>query len=222
MTAFFTRCWPATSPERSAPQVSKGGWPGLCALVWVALLVPVNLAHAQTQGELLDVKLESQDGYWQVSAQARLDLGPAVQEALIKGVPVHFVAQLDVVRERWYWTDRTVVQASRHFRLAYQPLTRKWRLNMAAEPLSSTMLAASLSQSFDTLAEALAPMRRLAGWKVAETRQLEAGTRYAVEYRFRLDAQQLPRPFQFGTASQADWDLSLVRRFRLQPAAQGV
>jgi len=195
--------------------------PGLWTLVWVALLVPVNVVQAQTQGELLDVRLESQDGYWQVAAQARLELGPAVQEALIKGVPVHFVAQLDVVRERWYWTDRTVVQASRYFRLAYQPLTRKWRLNMASEPLSSTMLAASLSQSFDTLAEALAPMRRLAGWKVAEARQLEPGTRYAVEYRFRLDAQQLPRPFQFGTASQADWDLSLVRRFRLQPPAHG-
>lgn len=180
-----------------------------------------GVARAQTRAELLDVRLQRSEAHWLLSAQTRLELGPAVEEALLKGVPVHFVAQFQVVRERWYWTDRTVLRISRHYRLAYQPLTRKWRLNMAPEPLSSSTLAASLSQTFDTLAEAMAPMRRLAGWKVADVRQFEAGTRYSAEYRFSLDAQQLPRPFQFGAAAQADWDLSLVRRFRFEPGEEG-
>ncbi len=218
MTAFITRSWHASSPEERR---SPAGW-----LCWLGMLLALVLglagaAGAQTRAELLEVRLQRSEGHWLLSTQSRLELGPAVEEALLKGVPVHFVAQLEVVRERWYWTDKTVLLASRHYRLAYQPLTRKWRLNMAPEPLSSSTLAASLSQTFDTLAEALAPMRRLAGWKVAEARQLEAGSRYSAEYRFRLDAQQLPRPFQFGATAQADWSLSLVRRFRLEPGEEG-
>jgi Domain of unknown function (DUF4390) len=175
----------------------------------------------QTQADLQDVQLQRSDGQWLVSAQTRLQLGPGIEEALLKGVAVHFVAQVEVVRQRWYWTDKTVLQASRHYRLAYQPLTRKWRLNMASEPLSASSLATSLSQTFETLAEALAPVRRVAGWKIADARQLDPDTPYTVYFRFWLDAQQLPRPFQFGASAQADWNLSLSRRFRLEPVAQG-
>ena len=176
-------------------------------------------AQNTTEAELLDVRLQRSEGQWLLSAQTRLELGGAVEEALLKGVAVHFVAQVVAVRERWYWTDRTVLRASRHFRLAYLPLTRKWRLNMATEPLSSSTLAASLSQTFDTLAEALAPMRRLAGWKIADATKLQPGTRYTIDYRFWLDVQQLPRPFQFGAGAQADWNLNVGRKFRLEPAA---
>ena len=215
MTVFITRCWPGKPEWRGRPAAWTLGW----LLVLLALCLG-GAARAQNQSEaqLLDVRLQRNDGHWLLSAQTRLELGGAVEEALLKGVAVHFVAQVEAVRERWYWTDRTVLRTSRHFRLAYLPLTRKWRLNMAAEPLSSSTLAASLSQTFDTLAEALAPMRRLAGWKIAEAQKLQPGTRYTIDYRFWLDVQQLPRPFQFGAGAQADWNLAVGRKFRLEPA----
>lgn len=218
MTVFITRCWPAKPERCSRPATWTLGW--LLVLLAVCLGGDARAQNA-TEAELLDLRLQRSEGQWLLSAQTRLELGGAVEEALLKGVAVHFVAQVEAVRERWYWTDRTVLRASRHFRLAYLPLTRKWRLNMAAEPLSSSTLAASLSQTFDTLAEALAPMRRLAGWKIAEAQKLQPGTRYTIDYRFWLDVQQLPRPFQFGAGAQGDWNLSVGRKFRLEPAAPG-
>lgn len=216
MTVFITRCCRGKLEACGRAAV----WLRACLFTLLALCL-TRVAGAHTQAELLDVRLHRSEGQWLISAQSRLELGSAVEEALLKGVAVHFVARVEAVRERWYWTDKTVVQASRHFRLAYQPLSRKWRLNMASEPLSSSSLATSLSQTFDTLGEALAPMRRLAGWKIADTRQLQPGTPYTIDYRFWLDVQQLPRPFQFGAGAQVDWNLALSRRFRLEPAAEG-
>jgi hypothetical protein len=170
-----------------------------------------------SQAELLDLRVERSEGQLTLAAQTRLELGPAVEEALLKGVPVHFVLQAELTRERWYWYDQTVAQTARHYRLAYQPLTRKWRLNVATEPLSVSGLAGSLSQTFETLQDALAPLRRISGWRVAEGRSLDPDRQYTLTFRMRLDLQQLPRPFQFGTAAQADWNLALSGRIRFEP-----
>jgi len=207
MTDFFTRCWPSEPPSRA------GRW----AWCWLFLVLWVCPARAQTQAELLDVQLRRQDGHWLLTAQARLELGASVEEALLKGIPVHFVAQAELQRERWYWYDQVVSQVSRYYRLAYQPLTRKWRLNVATEPLAATGAASSLSQTFDSLPEALGPLQRISGWKIVESRSLSPDQTYVLQYRFRLDTQQLPRPFQFGTGGQADWNLSLGRKIKFRP-----
>lgn len=206
MTDFSTRCWPSGLHDR----LLRGWW-----YFWLALWVwPVS---AQTQAELLDVQFQRSDGQWQLTAQSRLELGPSVEEALLKGIPVHFVAQVEIQRERWYWYDQVIAQLSRHYRLAYQPLTRKWRLNVSAESLSVTGGSSSLSQTFDSLQEALGPLQRISGWKIADSRLLSPDQTYVLQYRFRLDTQQLPRPFQFGTGGQADWNLSLGRKLKFKP-----
>jgi len=145
----------------------------------------------------------------------KLELGAAVEDALMKGLAVHFVAEAEVMRDRWYWTDRKVGAATRYYRLAFQPLTRRWRLNVSQEPISGTGLAGSISQNFDSLPEALDVIRRQSGWKVAEMPDTEAEARQYVSYRFRLDMSQLPRPFQIAAGNQSDWALMVSRQLRL-------
>jgi hypothetical protein len=140
-----------------------------------------------------------------------------VEEALTKGVAIHFVAEADLMRDRWYWYDRKVSQVSRYYRLAFQPLTRQWRLQVSSEPISSGGTGSSLAQSFDSLQAALDVIRRQSGWKLAEATDLEPDARQHVLYRFRLDMSQLPRPFQIAAGNQADWNLSLNRQLRIAP-----
>lgn len=201
------RCWPNASPHW------RCRW-WLIGLIWLLSALPLR---AQSLAELLDLQVQRREGQWMLTAQSRLELGPSVEEALLKGVAVHFVVQAELQRERWYWYDQVLAQVTRHYRLAYQPLTRKWRLNVSAEPLSSVGLASSLPQTFDSLQEALGPLQRISGWKIAESRTLDPDQTYILQYRFRLDTQQLPRPFQFGTGAQADWNLSLSRKVKLKP-----
>ncbi|WP_233201002.1 DUF4390 domain-containing protein [Limnohabitans sp. G3-2] len=165
--------------------------------------------------ELTELRPERRDAALYLTTQLKLELAPAVEDALIKGLAVHFVAEAEVMRDRWYWSDRKVGTASRYYRLAFQPLTRRWRLNVSNEPISSGGLAGSISQSFENLPDALAVIRRQSGWKIADMADLPPDTRQYINYRFWLDMSQLPRPFQIAAGNQTEWSLSVARQIRL-------
>ena len=164
---------------------------------------------------MTEFKVERQDGSLLLNAQLKLELGPTLEEALIKGLAVHFVAEAEVMRDRWYWYDKKLGAVSKYYRLAYQPLTRRWRLNVSSEPIAHSGVTSSLSQNFENLQEALDVIRRQTGWKVAEISDIDLDARQRVIYRFRLDVSQLPRPFQIAAGNQADWRLEIGRQLRL-------
>ena len=196
-TVSITRC-------SKNSQADWLGWLlGLC-LAWACWL-PIR---AQAEGvEVTQLQLERSAEAVLLSASVQFELPQAVEDALLKGIPVIFVAEADLYRERWYWTNKKVVSAQRHMRLAFQPLTRRWRLNVAAGVFTPG-LGMALTQTFDTLPDALAAVQRISRWKIAEATELEPGQRHLVEFRFRLDASQLPRPLQIGTLGDTDWSLS--------------
>ena len=188
----------------------KNGWPDsalrqLC--VWAFVLL-AGVCQAQITADVTQFQVERQEDDVLVSAQVAFDLPPAVEDALVKGIPMFFVTEATVVRERWYWYDRKVASVQRHMRLAYQPLTRRWRLNVTAGPGREVSVGLALNPSFDTLDEALSAIKRVARWKVADVAELESGLKYKVNFSFKLDLSQLPRPFQIGALGQSDWDLS--------------
>jgi Domain of unknown function (DUF4390) len=206
MTGFITHCWKSAWAELWR----TGGW----ALAAWLLVAP--LAWGQTSAvELTELRAERRDTALYLTAQLKLELGAAVEDALVKGLAVHFVAEAEVMRDRWYWYDRKLGTATRYYRLVFQPLTRRWRLNVSSEPISGTGLAGSISQSFETLPEALDVIRRQSGWKVAEMSDIDPEARQYIAYRFKLDMSQLPRPFQIAAGNQAEWNLVVTRQWRL-------
>ena len=93
-------------------------------------------------------------------------------------------------------------------RLAYQPLTRRWRLTVTSGAIKGGNLGLSLNQNFDSLPQALAIAKRISRWKIADASEIDSDQRYIVSFRFRLDVSQLPRPLQIGTLGQSDWDIT--------------
>lgn len=206
MTGFITHCW-------KSAWVEPWRWCGWALGTW---LFVTSSAWAQSStAELTELRAERREAALYLTAQLKLELGPAVEDALVKGLAVHFVAEAEVLRDRWYWYDRKVGAATRYYRLAFQPLTRRWRLNVSNEPISGTGLAGSISQNFETLSEALDVVRRQSGWKVADMAELDAEARQYLTYRFRLDISQLPRPFQIAAGNQSEWNVSVARQLRL-------
>lgn len=179
-------------------------------LVW-----GLSVARAADVAQLRVERIE--DGVY-LSANMRLELPPPVEDALLKGISLIFVAEAEIYRERWYWTDKRVSQASRSLRLSFQPLTRRWRLSQGATDGAGQAGRVSLSQQFDTLAEALSALENLARWRIAEAADVDPGTAHQLSFRFRLDVGQLPRPFQIGIAGQKDWQVVVEQRqpLRLQ------
>ncbi len=174
----------------------------------MTLVLLPGLAAAQNATEITQYQVERMEDEIVISAQVAFELPAAVEEALLKGVPLYFVNEAEVLRERWYWYDKKVSVVERHLRLAYQPLTRRWRLNVTAGAGRDASLGLALNQSFDTLAQVLATIKRVAKWKIVDAGELDTNQKYKVDFRFRLDLNQLPRPFQIGALGQSDWDIA--------------
>jgi len=151
-----------------------------------------------------------------LSASVRFELPELVSDAAAKGIPLYFVAEAEVLRDRWYWYDQRVAAVARYMRLAYQPLTRRWRLQVAPTPIANSGLGVSLGQSFEDLDEALAAVQRISRWRIADAGAIDNEARHSVDFRFRLDVSQLPRPFQLGVTGRTDWNLAASRNQRLQ------
>lgn len=179
-------------------------------IVGVVMLFFAGSAYAQTVADVTQFRVDRVDEEILVSAQLQFELPVAVEDALLKGIPMVFVAEADVLRERWYWYDKKVISAQRQMRLAYQPLTRKWRLNINAGLGAVVPMGLALNQSLDTLAQALSVIKRVSRWKIAESGDLDLTAKHKLEFRFRLDLTQLPRPFQIGALGQSEWDISAL------------
>lgn len=208
-TAFTTLCWRSAALE--------------ALRLILAIFLGWGLTHPalgqSVATEVTQLRFEREGESILLSAVVAFDLSATVEEALVKGVPMIFVAEVELLRERWYWTDKKVLTAQRHMRLAYQPLTRRWRLHVASGPLSAAGLGLSLNQSFETLPDAVAALQRLSRWKIADLSDIDLEQSHYAEFRFKLDLAQLPRPFQIGSLGHSDWNVSAskTQRFALEP-----
>lgn len=194
----------------SGVQVMRQG----CLAVFGVLLLLLALGAAAQGQTPRPHQLSLQRTGEALYLSGRMDLSPqqVVEEALLKSVPLYFVWQADVYRERWYWTDRRIASATRTLRLAYQPLTRRWRVSLSndsAVNAGGAGLQYALHQNYDSLSDALAGVARVSRWKIADASRLPADQNHRVEFAFRLDLSLLPRPFQIGLANQPEWTIEV-------------
>ena len=170
----------------------------LLATVWV---VP----SARAEGvEIVQITTQRSEEGLELSFSTRFDLPRAAEDALLKGVPIYFVAEVAVLRNRWYWRDARAARSTRTWRLAWQPLTRQYKVSTGG-----------LNQSYAYLSEALSALRGVSSWHVAEPKDIEDDGRYYLEFSYRLDTSQLPRPMQIGLGSPQGWGLSVERSMAL-------
>ena len=176
---------------------------GLTALLVLLAAMWTPLAHAQGV-ELVSLQTSRAEGAVTLDFAARVTLPKSVEDALRRGVPLYFVAEAQLYRNRWYWRDERVARLSRSWRLAFQPLTGVWRVSLGG-----------LSQSFPSLNEAMSVVSRSGGWKLVDLPQADSGL--YLEFSYRLDTSQLPGPMQFGLGGQGDWTLGIERTIKVEP-----
>jgi hypothetical protein len=171
--------------------------------VWAAGMVAATRAQA-AEAELTTFEVtRDEDGLF-LNYAVNFELGRGPDDALVKAVPLFFVAEAEVFRDRWYWRDRRVAHTTRVWKIVFQPLTSTYRVTTVG----------GLSQNYPTRDEALFALSRSARWKIAEAGQVDDGRHY-LEFSYRLDVNLLPRPMQIGIGGQPDWQLSVKRTQRI-------
>jgi hypothetical protein len=179
------------------------------------VLVCLSLSYADNAVQLDDFQLQRSDEGIFLSTRLNFELPSSLEDALNRGMPLSFVIQADVVRERWYWADKLVNRTDRYIRLSYQPLSKRWRIYVSAQPIQATGLGVSLGQSFDSLSEALQSIQRVSRWRIADVSAIDSSSKQRLDFRFRLDLTQLPQPLQFGALGGAGWGLDYVYSLKL-------
>ena len=169
-------------------------------LCWAILLLAPAGARADAAAELASFDVSRGDDGVLLGYAVRFELPRGAEDALNKAVPLYFVAEAEIFRDRWYWADESIAKATRQWRIVYQPLTLTYRVTFGG-----------LSQTYPSRSEALAAISRNSRWKIAEPGVAADGARHYVEFSFRLDTSLLPRPMQIGISGQADWMLKVER-----------
>lgn len=179
----------------------------------IALLTVVVLALLASVGaraddiEVRDVRIESVEEGLALNADFGFDLNPRLAEAVRGGVPLYFVVEFDLMRPRWWWFDEKTVSRRNQVKLSFHPLSRQYRLASGV-----------IQQSFASLDEAVAVLRRVRNWIVVEKSAPLQDAVYEASLRMRLDLTLLPRPFQVSALTSRDWRLeSPWKRFNFRP-----
>jgi len=172
--------------------------------VWMAAMTGPGRAVAG-DAELIHFDVSRDEEGVFLSFAVDFDLGKGPEDALARAVPLFFVAEVEVFRDRWYWRDRRVSHPTRVWKIVYQPLTSTYRVTTVG----------GLSQNYPNREEAIFALSRANRWKVADATQLDDGRHY-LEFNYRLDVTLLPRPMQIGIGGQPDWQLSVKRTLRIQ------
>ena len=192
----ITRCWPRALSLALT----------LLAL-WAACIVPARAGSIEPMRAQLSA---GEEGHV-LSAEFDIDLGAQLEEALTRGVTLHFNLEFTLSRDRWYWVDEHIAGHVGHYALSYNVLTRQYRLS-----------SGGLHRSFATLGEALRVLGRVVDLPVADKSALKAGSHYDAALRLALDRSQLPKPFQLDAIANKGWQVETrVLRWRFAPTAAG-
>lgn len=168
----------------------------LWGLAFVFMLSLANFAQSQVI-KVKQAELEKVDSAWLLNANFGIELPSGLENALKRGVTLHFLVQFELTRSRWYWFDEKAVSIQRLVHLSYQPLINQYRVN-----------AGGLAFNTNSLEEALRIAGAIGAWSVIELARIDPEKNYEAAIRMTLDLGKLPKPFQVDALNSRDWALS--------------
>jgi len=183
MTVSITHCWKKRF-ERACVLLGCLCFLGFPSAAWAGSIEPQSAA------------LVADETGQSVTAGFAVTLGPRLEDAVGRSVPLHFRFEFDLTRKRRYWIDEHIAGRMINYRLSYQALTRQYRLSVG-----------SLHQNFETLDEALRTLGRVGRLHIVDKAALLTGETYTAAVRLSLDHTQLPKPLQIDALADPDWRL---------------
>jgi hypothetical protein len=188
---------PFSSARRRLLNRLPAGVALLFSLFLLLAAAPVGVARAEEAIMVLFATLKPAEDSWAVDAAFNVRLNRTQEEALKKGIPLHFVTEFELQRVRgWWWFNEDLVVTSRSGRLNYSPLTRRYQVETVEG-----------FKAYDTLPEALAELGRIEKWAITPQKTLKAGNRYLAAMRMRMDIGQLSKPLQLNALASGKWEV---------------
>lgn len=167
-----------------------------CLSIWM----PV--AQASNRVQIASTQLDATDEGYKLSATYQFELNDELRDAVDRGIPLFFTTAVELVQPRWYWFDKVIASKTRTKRIAYNVLTRQYRVTTSS----------GQNYYFESIEDAVYAIQQPSSWVIAEKGALKSGVNYQLSLRMYLDLEHLPKPFQVNAFNNKDWRLSSERK----------
>jgi hypothetical protein len=179
------------------PASSRRDFLGHAFKVGLALALAAGPALAQEDTiQLQRAELVLRGDAYYLLGGYRLKLTSSMEEALHRGVPLHFVQLFEADRPRDFWVSEEIADKRRVLRLSHNALLRNYQITMGGNV-----------RTFDTFSEALDVLGSLDDWQVFDRRAVQQRNLYQARTRMYLDTSMLPKPLQINAFTSNRWDL---------------
>jgi hypothetical protein len=171
-------------------------------ILWgVTLLLAVSCAsHAADFGfriRLAETQLE--EGVYRLRARIDYELSDTAVQALRNGVPLTFLVEIGIYRQRSYLWDDRVATVRQRYRLEYHALSERHIV---------TNLNTGAGRVHQSLEDALSAIGRIEDFPLLDGGLLRGGARYLGEIRASLDLEALPMPLRALAYLNPQWRLA--------------
>lgn len=175
-------------------------------LIWLTLAVWSVASHAASSNmHIRNADLRLDGDVYSLDSDVNIYFDDDVEEAINKGVVLHFLVEFQVVSPRKYWFDDEIITRTQSIALSYHALTRQYLL-----------MRDGRQQSYDTLLEAKLELAEIRDWKVLDRSLIEKGGAYRAVLRMRLDEGKLPKAIQVDAIGSEEWALT-SQKFEWMP-----
>ena len=155
-------------------------------------------AFAATNSILIkQADLQLTDDYYLLNAELSINFDAEIEEAINKGVPLHFLIEFQVVSPRKYWFDDEIITTTNRVALSYHALTKQYLIKRDTH-----------QKSFETLDEAIDELSQLSDLKVFEKTLIEKDGDYKAAVLMRLDQTKLPKAIQVDAIASEQWNIT--------------
>ena len=188
------------------------GWKlNLIVSFFVSLLLSSSMVFAATNSiTIKQADLQLADEFYLLNAEISIDFDAEIEEAINKGVPLHFLIEFQVVSPRKYWFDDEIITTTNRVVLSYHALTKQYLVNRETH-----------QKSFETLDEAVDELLQLTDLKVFEKVLIEKDANYKAALLMRLDQAKLPKAIQVDAIASEKWNITSQKyEWPLKPPAK--
>ena len=155
--------------------------------------------HGYAEGfKILSAKSSLNKNVIQLEAKIELKFSDDALEALRSGVPLIILLNMEVLKDRNWWWDKTVAELKQGYLLLYHALSEKYIIHN---------LNSGAQTNFISLHAALHSLSNIREFPLIDKNLLEEGDDYYARIRTYLDIESLPAPMRPIAYISSQWQL---------------
>jgi hypothetical protein len=152
-------------------------------MVFALPLLAATAAHASSEFKVQSAFVTVRDGAYEMDARVIFPLNEDVRSALANGATVKLALQAVVEKQRRYWFDKQLVDATLRRELTWNAVSQRYIVKYKDS---------GEQDSFQALDEALVAAGVISGWKILVEKKLHADTAYEISVRAGYRSSRVP------------------------------